>query len=31
MRHHVNGRIFPADEFSFVPDLIGLLQRHEYS
>ncbi len=31
VRHHVDVRVFPADELSFVPDLVGLLQRHEYS
>ena len=28
VRHHVNGRVVPVDEFTVVPDLVGLLDGH---
>jgi hypothetical protein len=31
MRHYVDRRIFPANQFSFMPNLVGFLQSHEDS
>jgi hypothetical protein len=28
VRHHVQGGVFPADEFAVVPDFVGFLQAH---
>jgi hypothetical protein len=28
MRHHVNGRIIPGNQFPIVPDIFRLLDRH---
>src|ERR1700751_1659662 len=28
VRHHVDGRVVPANELAVVPDLVGLLNRH---
>jgi hypothetical protein len=31
VRHHVQLGAVPGNEFAVVPDLLGLLNRHEYS